>query len=602
MLRISILAFVVAAASLTTGAVELLDRSFGSGGTWPVPSSVGDLTGDVKDGRAGSLLVVVDGVGPSRLVRLSQAGQPVMTFGSQGSIPVAQPTLRVQYANRTDVTETTMPLRGILGEDGNGILMQWGAGGRHDPANDGSHLLLLLARFTSEGQADPTFGTAGVVKIRSPAGNDGDACRGLAIIERALPDGDGTLLFGRRRDATYSYDGYGLSTLVRSWDCAIGLRLDAQGRLDPAFGVNGVFQHALLGKASIDDAYRNPDASLTLVGRTRAGETDPGRAFHWALMPGGVPATAEPTYFDLPPIDPRMAGSRSVGIRHYPRQGWIRYSNNLNVEYLQVIDQQGRAETAFGPAGVITLPHDERSFQHFGRTAEGGVYALGTDTASEAGWRFLRMLFCRWLSNGEPDPSVGAGGCARVATPMVQAKPVSAYPLADGSVVVQSSNELFGRSTSALKGTLLRLHAAPGIVEFHNTTLDHYFYAYDGAEARGIDAGAAGAGWVRTGQRFASGGTRPTCRFYSFPFNTHFFTADPAECAAVKNEPRWTYEAEGFHSTPVGECAPNLRLVHRLFSNRANDHNHRFVTDLALSPPMIARGWIQEGVAFCVRP
>ncbi|MEQ1743090.1 MAG: hypothetical protein ABL869_11425, partial [Candidatus Nitrotoga sp.] len=34
------------------------------------------------------------------------------------------------------------------------------------------------------------------------------------------------------------------------------------------------------------------------------------------------------------------------------------------------------------------------------------------------------------------------------------------------------------------------------VVEFYNTTLRHYFITGDPVEASGIDAGAAGAGWV----------------------------------------------------------------------------------------------------------
>jgi len=44
--------------------------------------------------------------------------------------------------------------------------------------------------------------------------------------------------------------------------------------------------------------------------------------------------------------------------------------------------------------------------------------------------------------------------------------------------------------------------------------------------------------------------------------------------------------------------------VHRLYNNRAarNDSGHRFVTDTALIAPMVAQGWVHEGIVFCGKP
>ena len=68
-------------------------------------------------------------------------------------------------------------------------------------------------------------------------------------------------------------------------------------------------------------------------------------------------------------------------------------------------------------------------------------------------------------------------------------------------------------------------------------------------EVAAIEAGAAGPGWQKTGKTlFAhteandAAGLVPVCRFYgsiSPGPNSHFFTADPDECAAVKTDPGW---------------------------------------------------------------
>jgi hypothetical protein len=49
-------------------------------------------------------------------------------------------------------------------------------------------------------------------------------------------------------------------------------------------------------------------------------------------------------------------------------------------------------------------------------------------------------------------------------------------------------------------------HAAEptvNVVEFYNAALKYYFITSDPVEVFGIDSGAKGAGWVRTGGRFS---------------------------------------------------------------------------------------------------
>ncbi|MEP7084209.1 MAG: hypothetical protein ABI854_05680, partial [Betaproteobacteria bacterium] len=45
-----------------------------------------------------------------------------------------------------------------------------------------------------------------------------------------------------------------------------------------------------------------------------------------------------------------------------------------------------------------------------------------------------------------------------------------------------------------------------GVVEFYNTTLNHFFVTADPVERASIDAGGSGPGWTRTGNSFKSGG------------------------------------------------------------------------------------------------
>lgn len=157
--------------------------------------------------------------------------------------------------------------------------------------------------------------------------------------------------------------------------------------------------------------------------------------------------------------------------------------------------------------------------------------------------------------------------------------------------------------------------AADTLVEFHNTALDHYFITIDPAEAAAIDAGAAGAGWERTGKmitayRSATGapaGEAAVCRFYGNTANGgpngHFYTADAAECAAVKLDPGWSYERVEFYAqSAAGQaCASGSVPVYRVYNGRAAQHdsNHRYTTDAATYNQMVAAGWRAEGVVFC---
>jgi hypothetical protein len=146
------------------------------------------------------------------------------------------------------------------------------------------------------------------------------------------------------------------------------------------------------------------------------------------------------------------------------------------------------------------------------------------------------------------------------------------------------------------------------VFEFYNTTLKHYFRTAVVAEANAIDAGAAGPGWQRTGLNFTAsaagtGSGNDVCRFYNPVANTHFYTADADECAAVKKDPGWRYEELSFRIVqPVGGvCAAGSKPVYRTYNNlfAVNDSNHRFMTTLATYTEMTGQGWRGEGIVMC---
>ena len=160
--------------------------------------------------------------------------------------------------------------------------------------------------------------------------------------------------------------------------------------------------------------------------------------------------------------------------------------------------------------------------------------------------------------------------------------------------------------------------AAAEVIEFFHSSLDHYFITASASEAAVIDSGGAGAGWVRTGNTFKSGGSTPVCRFYgslSPGPNSHFYTLAGTECDALKQlqattpatQKRWNFESLDFVSTPTtnGNCSSETVPVFRAYNNgfsRSIDSNHRITRSQTGIQEVVARGWTNEGVVMCAPP
>jgi hypothetical protein len=152
------------------------------------------------------------------------------------------------------------------------------------------------------------------------------------------------------------------------------------------------------------------------------------------------------------------------------------------------------------------------------------------------------------------------------------------------------------------------------IVEYYNPNVDQYFITIDGGETAILDATNPG-GWKRTGYTFGAWmpvdvpGTVAACRFYGdFGTGTHFFTLQGPECDGLLAQPRgWRLEGMTFNAAPAkdGSCPGALLPVFRAYNN-AGAHggvpNHRYMVDTDAYREMQAKGWIGEGVAFCVPP
>ncbi len=171
---------------------------------------------------------------------------------------------------------------------------------------------------------------------------------------------------------------------------------------------------------------------------------------------------------------------------------------------------------------------------------------------------------------------------------------------------------VLGLTAMAMTAPATAMEPTAQVVEFYNATLRHYFVTAFPEEAAALDAGKPVAGWVRTGVAWnawkaagESAAAVPVCRFFGTPGvgpNSHFYTASADECAKVKLNPDWTYEAIAFHvEVPQGaNCAAGTEPVYRSFYPGANvsQSNHRFLPDLTMHQNM-ASASILEGVVMC---
>ena len=161
--------------------------------------------------------------------------------------------------------------------------------------------------------------------------------------------------------------------------------------------------------------------------------------------------------------------------------------------------------------------------------------------------------------------------------------------------------------------------SAVAVVEYYNPDLDNYFITADPNEQAFVDTGGVGR-WQRTGNAFRAGGTGPVCRFYGngninpatgaiYGPNSHFYTADPAECAGLKtqyvaNAKSWKFESNDFLITPAtnAACPPGLAPVYRAYNNgfaRNIDSDHRITSNAASIQAVVVRGWADEGIVMC---
>lgn len=201
-----------------------------------------------------------------------------------------------------------------------------------------------------------------------------------------------------------------------------------------------------------------------------------------------------------------------------------------------------------------------------------------------------------------------------ITAPLTSAGPIVPLGLTDANFSLECLN--CGAVREIVAGALERVALTPPVamipaVEFYHAAFDHYFLSADPAEIAGLDSGFF-SGWARTGESFlvhAAGSydpapVRPVCRYYGLPsagIDSHFYSADPAECYRVNRDfgAQWYAESGNVFQvilpeTSTGACPAGTVVVYRVFNQRA-DANHRYTTKASIRAQMEAAGWAREG-------
>ena len=118
------------------------------------------------------------------------------------------------------------------------------------------------------------------------------------------------------------------------------------------------------------------------------------------------------------------------------------------------------------------------------------------------------------------------------------------------------------------------------------------------APALWIQSEAPFLAWPATGD--APSSALPVCRLFHPGAVTHFYSANPTDCATLRRTAPWVDEGIAFRAllpTAAGTCGIGTQIVYRLFSESLG--THRYTRSTATYEALQSKGWQPEGAVFC---
>ena len=467
---------------------------------------------------------------------------------------------------------------------------------------------LLLVKFEASGSFDTSFNKVGYIAGESFV--SGDIVNVTIAIQ---PDGK-LLIAGSCRPSSTS------ATFCLA-------RVDATGKLDPAFSSGTVFRvpngaNALWATnlAILPDGRFIVGGYCYLAGNLLsffcASVHLPSGSLDLTFGGGtGIVITSiHGPIKAAPQADGRIVGAGVCGPDSAP-------SSAICVTRLS---NSGMLDISFGSGAQVVTPMEQQNFITFAGLAvqqNSKVIVVGNCGQSGVG---SRPCLARYTGTGSLDPEFGSGG--RVLDGLFN-YPSSVALQADGKIVVAGTcfdTRQFTQSMCVWRyeGDPVMIGATKQVTEYRYAPLDYYFITSRDSDKTALDSVAS---WQRTGKSFSvlannESGSSPITRFYfdqvakNKSRGSHFYTLLPAEVASVQALNPSNLPAPGkpvnegidsyaYLPSASGTCATGLLPVYRLFRGNArfpDDPNHRFTTDLADYNDFVGRGWDGEGVKFCV--
>jgi uncharacterized delta-60 repeat protein len=224
----------------------------------------------------------------------------------------------------------------------------------------------MLARVTSSGGLDPTFGSGGIADTHVSAYDE------IAAI--ALGTNDAIVAAGGT--------GTSFSDLR-----AVVMRYDADGALDASFGIGGVLTTAIAGKATA--VVVQPDDAVAIVAGTVIAR----------FLADGTP---DPGFGTAGIVD---AGHALRALVRLPDGTLVAAGQAGNDVRLLRLLADGTPDASFGAGGSATIPFAGPVSVHAMLRQPDGRLVIGGEVGSPPA-----TLLIRALDDGTLDPSFGAGG------------------------------------------------------------------------------------------------------------------------------------------------------------------------------------------------
>lgn len=558
-----------------------LDVTFGTAGTGIV-TTVFDLGGgttfptaglSVSRQADGQLLAVARVPGGTGIARYSSNAVLDGTFGTNGTVVTLFGT-----------TQTGIASDGAIQPDGK-IVVAGSTGGNNSD--------VVLARYLSNGNLDPDFGTAGISTSALSAGID---TTGKLTVQ---PD-------GRIVVTAFISQGAGSNNFE-----VVVLRYNANGSLDTSFAAAGVFH---TGAIVANQAGQVADVQIQTDGRliVLAGES--------TLLRLSAQGDADGTFgaagrVNLPNITANCLALQS--------DGRILVGGNAGAAAaVNRFLQSGQFDPTFGTQGQFTVRVEDHStatdaVRSLAEQADGRLIAAGSWFLRSAGFNAGEAFVFSLLPDGKTlDGTFNGSGIMTFGIPVPNPPLQNASSASDVVLLPDGKIVVIGTDPTANKIGLARINyttpdstpAPQRMYRAYNTVADQHFYAtslgeYQVAVQAGYRDESTGPGGFQTLTTLANGAL-PVHRLYNLQTGNHYYTVDANERdvllsinppPATGNDSRttgWRYEKDEGYVYLASQAGTTE--IFRLYN--ASNGDHLYTENPAERDSALAIDEMQNGV------